>query len=410
MKHLQKKLLPICIMLICGTTSVSTVVAAERHSANTAPVSAKTNKAGVSYSKRLINAKNKTPSKVRQPGMTTQARKNTVRSAFKIANTATSTVRSRTIDTTNHERTPVYDLPDVSRNNPRDPNGPIDGNDYRPPVAEDMQTPMPEGLDTNKLSHWVGDPRDRPDGMSEEDYRDRNRSSDYRARDMNTREGQLTMIKFGDENGHVPGEHYGKPAPEGNDSGNESGGGDAENGDIKLGEGEDVWVDEDELDADMPAYERIKPDSDPEGDDPDEMRGRMASEQRVITGGVRTGQGPINPVQTSAGQGKRKPGEWLPGETIREHGQRVTSGTPLPEDGGPDESSNAGSSLALNKERFNRGMVAKPTPDAGQGGGPINPGPNAVQGQVNLSNFGLAASPDPEAGESGGTVPPRPEM
>ncbi len=172
---------------------------------------------------------------------------------------------------------------------------------------------------------------------------------------------------------------------------------------------EEAGIEEEEADM-VFTEEEVLNDPEPEGDDPDEMRGRVASEQRGIRSGARTGQGPVDPVQPSVGHGKRKPGEWLPGETIKEHGQRVTSGTPLPEDGGPDESAGANRNLAVNKELLNLGTVSKPAPDAGEGGGPINPGPNAVQGQLNLPSAGMASKPAPEAGEGGGTVPPRPEM
>jgi hypothetical protein len=419
MKRLQQKLLPICIMMICGSASVSSTFAADSHASK---VQAKT--ASAISSKQPIRSKTKTQSRIRQGTSTIQARKHVVRNVSKMANSASRTMRAGHIDTSNGKRTPVYDLPETSRNNPRDPNGHVDGNDYRPPVIEEQPAPLPDGVNTGLLSRWKGDPREdagnwpdpepsgnqRRGGFSRwvpgetqpngtplwEDDATRERWSDNPPpSDIDSDEAFDEFIEWLDK--YDGGDNtitYGPTLTPGN-------------GSIPSDDGIVTAEEMDKIEQEADA--NTSEDPEPEGDDPDEMRGQMASEQRVITGGARTGQGPINPVQPSSNHGKRKPGEWLPGESITEHGRRVTSGTPLPEDGGPDESTGAGSVQALDSKLANRGMAAYPTPDAGQGGGPINPGPNAVQGQLNLSNFGIAASPAPEAG-GGGTVPPRPEM
>ncbi len=208
MKRTHRKLLPICIIMICGTTSVTAGFAAGRHVANPGTTEAKSKTAGAIFSTQRASSKTGTQSRVRLQGTSiTQARRNSLRNASMIANTASRTIRSRSIDTSRKERTPVYDLPEVSRNNPRDPNGPIDGTDYRPQVIEDQAAPLPEGLNTDLLSRLKGDPRSpdgRPQGMTEEDYVHKNFESDWNARRVDSM-NQMAVIKFSTDDGGMPG-------------------------------------------------------------------------------------------------------------------------------------------------------------------------------------------------------------
>jgi hypothetical protein len=401
MKQLTSGMLMSSILLISAVTDMGVVSAAERKGfATNATISVKSKKKISALSKRRTASKSVGKSRMRKQAKLTR------KSSASLSNSVVSVVQKRSASLSGKERVPVDKLPEVSLTRLRDPSLLPDGHDYRPPMDDMHTSPLPDNLDPKKISPGGGDPRNRPDGMSVEDYIERNRSSDYRARDLATREGQLTQLKFGDDNGDVPGQHWGKPEPEG-DTGNESSGGaESDDNGIKLGEAEDHWEDEDEVDADVATYEREK-DPEPEGDDPDEMFGAVAQDGQTSI----PGEEPTGPAVPSFNRGsKRQPGEWLPGETIVEHGRRVTSGKPLPEDGGPDESIGAVATGGLNTNRLHLGETAKPAPDAGEGGGPINPGPNAIQGQTNMTNVNAALSPTPEDREGGGGTPPRPEF
>ena len=146
-------------------------------------------------------------------------------------------------------------------------------------------------------------------------------------------------------------------------------------------------------------------DPEPEGGDPDELRG-LARERALAEGGLSArsaGTGTYNP----GGKTRSRPGQWLPGESAREHWQRVTQGNPDPEGGGPAELT------GLDQSRISRAATHQPTP-----GGEDPDDPRAGDGQnagralsttgVNLpqlSHF-LQPTPDDEQG-SGGPIDPR---
>lgn len=139
-------------------------------------------------------------------------------------------------------------------------------------------------------------------------------------------------------------------------------------------------------------------DTDPEGDDPDEIRSALLAEAAYAAG---TGQGSHSgggdtPIQRSVGEGT--------GNGLGEIGRAHTQVTPLPEDGGPDESP---APSAADQISHTMAGGAAQSPDPG-GDDPDDPRAGGVGIKVTM-HMGAAAFSPVDGGQGGKPPLPSPK-
>ncbi|MAT70524.1 MAG: hypothetical protein CMJ58_13485 [Planctomycetaceae bacterium] len=309
------------------------------------------------------------------------------------------------------QRTPATDLAV-----PETLDGPRGRNpgDFDPLPPDDMPWPIPEEVDTSKLGGpgcplappsegnrtWLG---------TDEEWADRNDAHDY-----SCDEGTLTGIPLDPNNlarGDLETAHQAKrnslgflivgppsswcdPEPDGKGSGKETGGDDGGKTNVDDKQ-DDPIVDE------SSGKPSIVKDSEPEGDDPDELRGALADEALAALGGGGQDAG-LSPT----GQPQRTTGERGPGL-----GWRVEQeARPGVEDGGPDELNSPAFAAAIDSA-LAAGLNTTPPPDD-DGNGPY-PGPEFSGTQMRGQSMAPAASlagdsayPQPDDDGTGPPLPP----
>ena len=310
-----------------------------------------------------------------------------------------------TADLGKAERTPVTDI-DV----PETLDGPIGRNpgDFEAMPEEDMPWPLPEGIDPGKLGgpgcplappsegnrYWLG---------TDEEWAAQNE-----AWDVSCHPERLEFIDL-DDSSLITGnladatrnkiDSMGLISTDAPGQSCEKGSGDKDSGDKSTGG--DVKEDDPVIDesAGKPSIEK---DSEPEGDDPDELRGAFVDEAMTAYGsGGRAAAG-----LDSHGNPQRTTGER--GEGL---GWRVAhEARPGVEDGGPDELASPVLAEAIDCA-LTQGLNATPPPDD-DGGGPY-PGPefnaSQIRGQAfstSASSDGQSAYPRPDDDGTGPVLPP----
>jgi len=301
--------------------------------------------------------------------------------------------------------TPVTEI-----NVPETLDGPVGRNpgDFEAMPAEDMPWPLPEGVDPGKLGgpgcplappsegnrYWLG---------TDEEWSARNEASDVscdpeRLEYVDLDDNNLVMGNLADATRYKI-ESMGLVSTDAPGQSCEKGSGDKDSGDKNTGG--DVKEDDPIIDesAGKPPIEK---DPEPEGGDPDELRGAFVDEAMTAYG---TGAG------TAAGLDSHGNPQRTTGERGEGLGWRVNhEARPGVEDGGPDELASPVLAAAIDCA-LTQGLNATPTPDD-DGSGP-HPGPEFNVSQIRGQAFSSSASssdpsayPRPDDDGTGPVLPP----